>query len=613
MSVSVLPFGIINTRLETETIPVLGASFSIVGICTTGVGSDAAVLPAMTALRFASSDPVLLAAAKGLLGDALRGINDQLGQMQQAADVIIVRVNAGQSEAETIQNVCDGLDVMRGAPEIVAATPRILICPGFTTQTTSYGGEITVNAAASRQGGNHGNGTLTLAGTPWLAGVRDGVYKVEVNGGTTTATSAAKAGGNTGTGVVGSLTADLNSPLGDWLVTCAIPTPMASIWSVLRPDGSLDGIAVEGSAYNSTNGPTFTIGSHAEGGVDYAAADRFVLTVKHSVPAGGGTFTVAGPDSLALANGTVGTPYAQELAFTMAAGVTDFEVGDGWDVTVNIVNPTVEANAVTVKLEEICTYLLAVAFCDTPDTTMLAAQNWRETVQSDRIIPCGVSVRVLEDAEVVNRPMSPRIAGLAVRIDHDVGAGTPFNPIANRPIWGIVGTSRPIRFSLTDPAVEGQVMLDSSIGIIVRGELGVDWSIADGGFVYIGTEGCAPSQLWAQFHQVRGTDYITVEMMRITRTFLGRMITADMAEAWLNSLKFCLRDHKSADQILGYQVKFTRDRNSPEEVRLGHLLVNVAIEPAPAFRQATHEIARYRPAVDALVSDIIARLDQSGP
>src|SRR5690606_32523164 len=132
---------------------------------------------------------------------------------------------------------------------------------------------------------------------------------------------------------------------------------------------------------------------------------------------------------------------------------------------------------------------------------------------------------------------------------------------------------------------------------------------ADGGFVFIGTDNTETGDLWKQIHQVRGADYLTVKMMQITRQFLGRKITADLTEAWLNSLKFMLRDHKAADDILGYDVGFRRDRNSPEQIRLGHLTVNLGIEPAPAFKLANHEIRRYRPAVEGLVQEIIARLN----
>lgn len=269
------------------------------------------------------------------------------------------------------------------------------------------------------------------------------------------------------------------------------------------------------------------------------------------------------------------------------------------------------ANPILAELPAILNGLLAIAVADVSDGSRDAAIAARETVQSERIMLVGTGARVYEGTEnpqVVTRPMAPRIAGLFARTDHAHG-GKPFHPIANQPVYGIVGPSRPIEFSITDGAVEGQQLLAADIGIVVRGETGVDTAIADGGFVFIGTESCAEGELWSQIHQVRGADYITVKLMRLARQFLGKQVNADLVEAWINSIRFMLRDHKAANDILGYDVQFKPAMNSAEEVRLGHLTVSPYIEHAPVFRVATHEVRRYRPAVDALVKDIVARLN----
>ncbi len=266
------------------------------------------------------------------------------------------------------------------------------------------------------------------------------------------------------------------------------------------------------------------------------------------------------------------------------------------------------ANPIVAALPAACEKLLAVAPVDVDDTSSANAIDARETMNSQRLIPIGVAARVYEGVSLVTRPMGPRVVGLFVRNDNDHG-GKPFGPIANRPMQGIAGLSRKIPFSLLDGSTEGQQMLEGNVSIVAEGEVGVDGSIADGGFVFIGTDNTETGELWQQFHQVRGADYITVKIMQITRQFLGRKITADHTEAWLNSLGFMLRDHRAADDILGYERKFLADKNSPEQIRLGHLTVNIGIEPAPAFKLANHEIRRYRPAVEGLVSEIIARMN----
>ncbi|MCB1462144.1 MAG: phage tail protein [Nitratireductor sp.] len=276
-----------------------------------------------------------------------------------------------------------------------------------------------------------------------------------------------------------------------------------------------------------------------------------------------------------------------------------------WRADLDTTNPVVAA------LEANLGKILAVAPVDVDDTSAANAIDARETMTSERMIPIGVAARVYEGANLVTRPMSSRVAGLFVRTDN-ASLGKPFNPIANRPIYGMAGLSRKIPFSLLDGSTEGQQMLAANVSIVAEGEVGVDGAVADGGFVFIGTDNAQTGELWEQFHQVRGTDYLVVKIMQITRQFLGQKITADMAEAWINSIAFMLRDHKAADDILGYtpaNQMFKASKNSPENIRLGQLTLDIGIEPAPVFKLANHEIRRYRPAVEGLVSEIIARLN----
>jgi len=265
-------------------------------------------------------------------------------------------------------------------------------------------------------------------------------------------------------------------------------------------------------------------------------------------------------------------------------------------------------NVVVAALHAACERLMAVSVPDVDDLSAANAIDARETMNSERLMPVGVAARVYQGSSLVTRPMGPRVLGLFIRVDNE-NEGKPFDPIANRTLYGLAGLSRPVPFSLLDGSTEGQQMLESEVSIVATGESGVDGAIADGGFSFIGTDNTTTGELWKQIHQVRGADYLTVKMMQITRTFLGRKVTADTVEAWLNSLKFMLRDHKADNDILGYDLQFRADKNSPEQIRLGHLTVNLGIEPAPAFKVANHEVRRYRPAVEGLVSDILARLN----
>lgn len=267
------------------------------------------------------------------------------------------------------------------------------------------------------------------------------------------------------------------------------------------------------------------------------------------------------------------------------------------------------ANAVIAGLPTLLDRLLAVAVVDGPATTEVAEKAWRATIQSKRIIPVGVAVKVLDDeGDVVVTPASPAIIGIGIRRDHEF-QGRPFHSWANQPVRGIVGPSRPIDFSILDGATEGQMLLASNVGIIVRGE-STDGAIADGGFVYVGTDTCSEDTLWRFYNQVRGRDYIHLMFIKTLRFFLGRRnIDRGTIEDILATMKGGLRDIQATGDLLGFRVNFTRAANSPEQLRLGRFTVAFQAEEPPVLRYIGIQSARYRPALDALLDDLLTSLD----
>ena len=223
-------------------------------------------------------------------------------------------------------------------------------------------------------------------------------------------------------------------------------------------------------------------------------------------------------------------------------------------------------NPVIAALEANLGKIMAVAPVDVDDTSAANAIDARETMTSERLMPIGVAAKVWDGAQVVTRPMMPRVAGLMARIDNQVGGGKPFHPFANRELYGLAGLSRKIPFSTLDGSTEGQQLLAANVAIVAEGETGVDGAIADGGYRFIGTDNAQTGELWEQIHQVRGTDYIITQIIEITNQFLGRRIHADTTESWINSIAFALRDHVNEGNILGYTPKdqmFKASQNSP--------------------------------------------------
>jgi phage tail sheath protein FI len=267
-----------------------------------------------------------------------------------------------------------------------------------------------------------------------------------------------------------------------------------------------------------------------------------------------------------------------------------------------------DANAVCAALPAICEKLLAHAVVDGPATTPQDALDWRETLSHYRLIPVDPAVRVLSGTETVVQPLSPAVIGVGVRRDHAF-QGRPFHSWANQPVQGIVGPSRPIAFSLTDGATEGQSLLAANIGILLRGEMGVESAIGQGGFIFVGTDNAGEDDLWRFYNVTRGRDYIHLMLLRTLRFYLGRFnITGQTVQAVLNTMETALRNLKADGDILGFEVKFLPAQNSPEELRQGRFTVNFAAEEAPVLRYLGIQSARYRPALDAMLDELLSQV-----
>jgi len=265
------------------------------------------------------------------------------------------------------------------------------------------------------------------------------------------------------------------------------------------------------------------------------------------------------------------------------------------------------ANPVCAALPSLLGALIAHAVVSGPHTTEQAFIDWRETLQSDRLIPVETWAKVGVNATVVDSVGG--VLGIAVRRDHEKG-GRPFHSWANQPMQGIVGPNRYIDFSLTDGSTEGQSILANNGGVILRGEAGVETAIASGGFVFVGTDTAAEDDLWRFYNVTRGRDFIHLMFLRTLRFYLGRFnLTGQTIQAITNTMNSALRDLQADGDILGFTVGFERDQNTPENLRQGKFVVNFAAEEAPVLRYLGIRSSRYRPALDLLLDNLLAQLE----
>lgn len=590
-------FGIVLRQVDEEPRPVLGADLSTIGLIGPAAGADVDVFPLNTPVKVYSNDVAMLAqlGTTGYLADAIAGINDQLGDLEVAAQIVIVRTAEGTDNdpalraQETIGNIMGssvngtGVFAFLKSADLLACTPRVICAPGYTGQMATSLDELTI-------------GTL---GSGYIPGTS---YPMTFSGGGT-GTTKVQATGHAIANVNGEIRqADLViDSLGAWYSEApdaTLPAPPAAARATLTTH--LAGAAVDSLIIGTTGGGyvpnesydlTFTGGGSEEGKVlptGHALADEHGAIDQDSLVLDSPGSVMTEPPAA-----TVPVPNAAVRATLTASIVAG-------------------ANPVVAALPSVLNQLLAHAIAEPTGTNEQDDEDWRETINSQRIIPVTGGVKIMDPttSEIVIRPLAPRIAGILIRRDHETGA--PFHSAANQPVQGIVGPARSITFSLVDGANEGQQLLANNIGILIRGETGNDVAISSGGFIFVGTDNAGDDELWRFYNVTRGRDYIHLSLLRALRTYLGRFnITGHTVQAIINTMGFFLRDLQANEHILGYKVNFKGSQNSAEQIRLGNLTIAFAAEEPPVLRKITTLSARYRPAIDAMVSQLERQLNMA--
>lgn len=581
-------FGIDLRQRDDEARPIIAADLSTIGIIGPMPLADLTAFPLNIPVLVNSNDSTKLKkmGTTGYVPDAVIGINDQLADTQFAARCVIVNTALGVNTdpaiklQQTISNIAGssldftGIHAFKKSAAMLGVTPRIIVAPGYTGQMANG-----VNVV-----------TRTTPGTGY---VEDVSYPITFTLGGATAVQATGHAFGLSDGSLGPVT--LDTP-GAWYT--GAPTVTAP------PAARHVSAAVIAAA-----GTTYAVGENI------TLANGVVLTVA-TITGGGGTgpiatVTVEEPGTYAGTGALPTNPQAQVSTTGLGTGAT-FTLTWANTGTLAVYTATIAegANPIVAGLTGVLNQLLGHAIVESSGIDQDNDNDWRETIQSERIIGISGTVRVLDpDTDsVVFRPAAPRMAGILVRRDHETGA--PFHSVANQPVQGIVGPGREIGFALTDDANEAQELLRNNLGVIVRGEVGDDFAIASGGFVLVSTDNLGEDELWRFYNVKRGRDFILLTSLRMLRYYLGRYnINAHTVTAILNQIRFMLRDLKADDHILGGQVAFVAEGNSPEEIRAGHLTVAFAAEEPPVLKRLTVEHSRFRPAIDAMVADLASQLN----
>jgi phage tail sheath protein FI len=578
-------FGISIRKVDEGARPVLAADLSTIGLIGPAPLADASVFPYDTPVFLNSNDTVTARklGEMGYLSDAVRGINDQLGETQFAARIVVVRTAEGTDPdqaiklQQTISKIAGdslngtGMWAFLRASQKLGFTPRILTAPGYTSQMANGVGLITRTA-------------------PGAGYVTDHLYPATFSAGGPEAVQATGHAYGLSNGQLGPIELELPGAWYDDPPTIEVP-----------PAGH-----EAQSAVASVGGIGYGVG-------EQIVLDNQVIVTVITVGPGGEVLT-ANVSTKGFIVGTEDAPTTPQEALQTSGSGTGAAFTITWSVVGTLATYECEvvagANPIVATATPVCNQLLGHMIVESAGSSFQNDIDWRETMQSHRLIALSGGCRVMDPVTsfIVIRPLAPRMAGIMVRRDHETGA--PFHSAANQAVQGIISPNREIGFNLTDSANEAQELFAANIGALIRGEVGDDFAIASGGFVLISTDNVGEDPLWQMYNVMRGRDFIHLGMLKALRFYLGRYnIIGHTVQAILNTMEFFLRDLHADQHILGYKVNFRTEGNSPEQIRLGHLTVGFAAEEPPVLKHLTIESSRYREAIDAMVADLATQLN----
>lgn len=624
-------FGLQFRQQNDQPVPVLGANMDVIGIIGPCSSADTSLFPLNEPVLIFSNDvaKLLKLGNDGYVADAVKGIADQLADFQIATQIVYVRTAYGtDSDAnvklqQTIANMMgsptsgSGVWAFAKAPHTLHCTPRLICAPGYTGQMANSLDVLDITTVGTGYipgqdyaltfvaGGSETNGAnLVLPAGYATANVDGEIHDEDV---TITSFGAWMTAAPTATVAVPDGPAITGLPASGSIIFNRVP----GVGSTITLNGVVVSFVASGATGLQVNIAANDLATTLASLVTLLNATANSTIAQNTYTGVGGTLTIVQD-----ANGVAGNGYTLATTVTGASLSGPHLTGgrDAASSTRALMTVTIAlgANPVCAELTGVLDGLLGHAVVESSGVSYVGDLNWRSTMNSKRLIAVSGGVKVQDpiSGAIVVRPFAPRVVGAIVARDFQTGA--PTHSAANTPIQGIVGPARSISFSLTDGATEGQQLLAANLGIIARGEVGIETAISSGGFVFIGTDNCSDDPLWQFYNVSRGRDYIHLSMMPSLRTYLGR---ANIDAQTINNIIMTERDFINRlialGHILGGKVTFNGALNSASEIRLGHLVVSFAAEEPPVLKRITNISARYRPAIDQMVALLQQQLNVS--
>ncbi|WP_375656075.1 phage tail sheath subtilisin-like domain-containing protein [Bartonella sp. MR63HLJHH] len=232
------------------------------------------------------------------------------------------------------------------------------------------------------------------------------------------------------------------------------------------------------------------------------------------------------------------------------------------------------ANPVAAELIGIAERLRAIVVLDAPNTTDEAALSTVKDFDSKRAIIVDPFVKVNRDGKILEQPASAAVAGVIAKTDFTHGF---WHSPSNKVINGIVGTARPIDFSIGDRSSRANLLNEQNITTIIR----------ENGYRLWGNRTLSSDTKFAFLSVVRTADMINDAILRGHLWAVDRNIKKTYMHDVSESVNAYLRDLKAQGAILGGRCTPDPELNTASAIESGRVYFNVEFTPTTPAEHIT--------------------------